>query len=232
MKGSVFVLDAKKENIVCKPKWDWVSLFSRDGYALVNIGCDPLTEEEIACEETPSTGKFGLIDYDFNVVVPPKYDSVEWNIYCEIDNRRSRYCNVPPRYRGPIVRSYNINENQPVGKEWFVVSKDGQWGIIDRNENIIIPFDDRKLYVLSRECVLRKDGRMLYAGGESIPLDEVYVCKSPYETKVYLIVKRSRKYAVVRDDGTFASDFKFTFQQARQFVDIQFEGRTIVGKMV
>ena len=73
---------------------------------------------------------------------------------------------------------------------------------------------------------------MLYAGGESIPLDEVYVCKSPYETKVYLIVKRSRKYAVVRDDGTFASDFKFTFQQARQFVDIQFEGHTIVGKMV
>ncbi|MBQ8417780.1 MAG: hypothetical protein IJX10_04020 [Phascolarctobacterium sp.] len=58
-------MNAKKVNIACETKWDWVSTFSPDGYALVNRGYEPANDEDMAFEVIPSEGKFGVIDQKF-----------------------------------------------------------------------------------------------------------------------------------------------------------------------
>lgn len=223
-------MNSKKVNIVCEPKWDWVSTFSPDGYALVNCGCEPANDMDMAFELLLSGGKFGVIDQDFNVVVPIEYDYIEWNDRFTIAKCGSRYCNVSTHIH--LERKFSLNENVPTENAWFIVEKDGAYGVIDSKGNVVIPFACGVLHVLSRDCIIRKHNTTVYVKGKEILLDKVYVCASMHDERIYLIVQKGRKYAVVRDDGTFASDFKFTFQQAKQFVDVQFAGRTIIGKMV
>jgi len=222
-------IDLETGKVACEPKWDWVSLFRHGGYALIGCGGVPATDEDMAYEMPPDGTKIGLIDEDFNVVVQPEYDCIEWFSRLSIHKCGSRYCNVG--VNGYSVRTFSLNENQSSEKEWFIVYKDRECGIVDRKGNVVIPLNCGTLYVFNRNCIIRSGDNTLYTKGEAIPLDKVYVCATKHDKRVYFIVKKGRKYAVVRDDGTFASDFKFTFQQARQFVDIQFEGCTLIGKL-
>lgn len=223
-------IDLETGKVACEPKWDWVSLFRYGGYALIGFGGVPATDEDMAYEMPPVGTKIGLIDEDFNVVVQPEYDYISWFEHLSIHKCGSKYCNVG--YDGYCIKAYNINENQLPENEWFIVYKDRECGIIDRNGKKIIPLGWGTLHVFNRDCVIRSGDVTLYTKGETIPLNKVYVCAAKHDERVYFIAKKGRKYAVIRDDGTFASDFKFSFEQARQFVDIQFDGRTIVGKMV
>jgi len=222
-------IDLETGKVACEPKWDWVSLFRYGGYALIGCGGVPATDEDMAYEMPPGGTKIGLIDENFNVVVPPEYDYVEWLVSFNIDKCGSRYCNVG--VNGHRVREFNLNRKQPPDKEWFVVYKDRECGIIDRKGNVVIPMSWGTLHVLNRNCIIRSGDVTLYTRGQTIPLDKVYVCAAKHDERVYFIAKKGRKYAVIRDNGTFASDFKFSFEQARQFVDIQFNGRTLVGKL-
>ena len=224
-------MNAKKVNIACETTWDWVSTFSPDGYALVNCGYEPANDEDMAFEVIPSGGKFGVIDQKFNVIVPVEYDYIEWSGCFNIAKCGSKYCNVSANAHWG--RKCSLNENVlSSGNAWFIVEKGGEYVVVDGKGNVIIPLACGGLGVLSRECILRKGNTTLYSKGKAIPLDKVYVCASMYDERVYLIVQKSRQYAVIRDDGTFASDFKFSFEQAKRFVDMQFGGRTIIGKMV
>ena len=225
-------IDIRTGKVACQPKWNWVSLFTRDGYALINEGCEPFIDEGvIAHEMAPRTGKIGLIDRNFNTVLPAQYDWINWEVSCNIHKGGSRYCNIP-RYATYGAKRFNINENQPIENEWFIVTKGYCQAIVNRKNEPVFPFKPGYLYELSRECIIRRGPSLtLCAAGTETPLDKVYVCMSHHDDRVYLIVKKSKNYAVVRDDGTFASNFSFTFQQAKQFVDIQFANYTIIGKM-
>ena len=224
-------IDIRTGKVACQPKWNWVSLFSKDGYAIVNKGCEPFTNEDvIAYELAPRTGLFGLIDRDFNMVLPFEYDWIKWDVSSCIHKAGSRYCNIST-YGSACVKHFNLNADQPLENEWFIVNQGWSQGIVNRNNEVVIPIEPGRLYILSRKCILHRGySLVLYAGDEEIKLDKVYVCMSHFDDRAYLIVKKSRKYAVVRDDGTFATNFAFSFQQAKQFVDIQFANRTIIGK--
>ena len=218
--------------VICEPKWDWVSLFTKDGYALINEGCEPFSDEGvIAHEMAPRTGKIGLIDLDFNTIIPAQYSWITWHVSFRLHKAGSRYCNVT-RKGNFFPKNFNLNENQPLEHHWFIVNQGMNYGIVNSNNEAILPLELGRLYIFSRGCIIRRGlTYTLYTNDAKIDLDEIYVCMSRYDDRTYLIVKKAKKYAVIRDDGTFASNFAFTFQQAKQFVDIQFVNRTYIGKI-
>ena len=223
-------IDLETCKVACEPKWNWVSLFTPDGYAIVNCGCEPADDENMAFEIPPRGGKFGLIDRNFNVVVPIEYNYVALETRLDIGKCGSRYCNVSGNvFR---VQETKLNANVPLADEWYIVSKDREYGIVNRKGDFVIPLGLGKLHVFCRDCILRKADTTLYMKGEVISLDKVYVCASMYDKRVCLIAKKGGKYAIVRTDGTFVCEFCLTFEEARQYVDGLFNGRTIIGIMV
>lgn len=222
--------------VLCEPKWNWVSLF-HDGYAMVNIGCNPVTEDEMAFEICPITCKFGLINYHFTEVIPPgKYRYYSTYSSLSLSKQGSRYCTTvkrPSKYSsGYPFRSFDLNKGYPHENHWFIVSNDNREAIINANGEFILPFESGRIYVLSRNAILRIGDKItMYTNDETIEWDDIYVCVSREYTATYLIVKKNRKYAVVRTDGAFVTNLEFTFAQTKQFADLLFTNTTIVAKL-
>ncbi len=222
--------------VLCEPKWNWVSLF-HDGYATVNIGCDPVSEGDMAFEVCPRNGEYGLINYYFTEVIPPgKYDDYSTSSYLRLSKQGNRYCTTvkrPSRYAsGYPSRAFDLNEGLPHEDHWFIVYKDGQKGIINADGKLVFPFESSSLYVLSRNVVIRIGEKIImYTNDEAVEWDDVYVCISHDHPATYLIVKKNSKYAIVRTNGTFVSNLEFTFAQAKQLVDLLLTNSTIIGKL-
>lgn len=116
---------------IVKPKYQYIDTYYR-GYAIVK-----------------DLSGYGLIDSIGNVVVPCKYEKIE---YILTDNSTNVFFRVNMNNKtgilscnGRVIADFDYDS---IGKNWYgliAVKKNGQWGFLNRNLELQIPFQYKEV---------------------------------------------------------------------------------------
>ncbi len=146
--------------------------------------------------------KIAIIDMNGEVIQPPTFDKVDNNTIT-LDGKcgtlthdfkkyliTPQYDELQPFYKGKRYPRYGVME-----KGALFASKDGQYGVIDSLNNIIIPFQNGKLSLFDLEIIIADfDGKKTILDLKGNPL-------LPQEIEFIKRTSQSKEELIVRKDG-------------------------------
>ena len=151
-------------------------------------------------------GRFGYVNSEGEVIIEPTYEGfrdLEYGIVFDGDKM------------SPIFHSFgrlpapNIN----------LVRKDGQWGVINNREEVVIPFEydqadfyDGEIIVLEKDqelFIFDQDGEVLHEGLSHREYMEFWEDRDPFQQAEVVPRAKDGKFGFVDRDGNTVIDHKF-----------------------
>lgn len=184
--------------VTIPPVWDYAGEFF-NGYAIVSVGCDPLTCDDMIKNAPPQGGKFGCIDLLGQVTVPIIYNKI----------RRSN---------GLLYNGFNFFD------KYLVVNNKGFEGVVDLYNRELIPLQYSTVIPVGAKsfiCMqIDKNGYSFSHNSNTIfsDVDAIYRTKYIFhnsEKNVYFIAHKHKKFAVFCNDGRMVTDFTLLLRDAK-----------------
>ncbi|TWP28520.1 hypothetical protein ETU08_08735 [Apibacter muscae] len=160
-------------------------------------------------------GLYGTLSIDGKEVIPPLYKSIEYmrpsrkeDPYLAKVFDSHNFVGMININTGKVIIPVVWNEIIPLGKSFFKVKNGDKWGLINYNNEEILPINYTNIVALSSKFikVQEEDGQIFFVSlDNSRGLGEDYLLSQ----NSYSIKQENMKFGVVKNDGTLLVPFQY-----------------------